>query len=148
MYTSFGPRVCQFVQGIDLGMALLVRGCAYPQLYQMKAKLFLKVGVTVYIPPESAHCSVSLPACGSQALKLLPAWLVGRRTSGDLNLYFPLTKEAEHPHVFIENPDFLFSEEIFFSYGLHVFILLLYKSFLIFWKGILLICTYWKYIIL
>lgn len=34
------PCVCQFVQGIDLGMELLVRGCAYPQLDQIKARLF------------------------------------------------------------------------------------------------------------
>lgn len=40
--TLFGPRVCRFVQGVDLGMELIVKGCAYPQLDQVKAKLFFK----------------------------------------------------------------------------------------------------------
>lgn len=35
-----------------------------------KGKLFLKVGLMIYVPPavESAHCLVSLPACGNIGL--------------------------------------------------------------------------------
>lgn len=71
------------------------------------------------------------------AFEIVTGVIGGSSTSGDLNWYFPLTNEAEHLRVFIENLDFLFSEEIFLLFlWIACFYFIAYKSFLIFWKGI------------
>lgn len=76
-------------------------------------KLFLKVGLTIYIRPavQNAHCSVSLPTYGSIGLSNFyqHKWCKVVFYYG-FKLDFPLSNEGEHLHVSMGQLDFLFSE--------------------------------------